>query len=84
METTNTPSMLTARIQLEKEYKISMQKQDQKIELAMRMYDLVTRHIERLDSQVITKSNLNKSDWIRKGPQRKMMGGGGGIRKRYV
>lgn len=73
--------MVAARLQLEKDYKTAMQKQDQKIELAMRMYDLVSRHIERLDSQVMTKSNLNKSDWIRKGPQQKRLDGG--IRKRY-
>ncbi|CAO3654543.1 unnamed protein product [Mucor hiemalis] len=70
-ETINTPTLLTARIQLEKEFKTAMQKQDQKIDLAMKMYDLVSRHIERLDFRVITKSNLNKLNWIRKGPQRK-------------
>ncbi|KAI9251991.1 hypothetical protein EDC94DRAFT_568020 [Helicostylum pulchrum] len=80
LETTNTQPMVAARLQLEKDYKTAMQKQDQKIELAMRMYDLVSRHIERLDSQVMTKSNLNKSEWIRKGPQRKRLDGG--IRKR--
>lgn len=79
-EAINTPTLLTARLQLEKEFKTAMQKQDQKIDLAMKMYDLVSRHIERLDSQVITKSNLNKLDWIRKGPQRKRIDGG--IRKR--
>lgn len=79
-EAINTPTLLTARLQLEKEFKTAMQKQDQKIDLAMKMYDLVSRHIERLDSQVITKSNLNKLDWIRKGPQRKRMDGS--IRKR--
>lgn len=59
-----------SRVQLEKDYKTAMQKQDQKIELAMRMYDLVSRHIERLDSQVV-KSGLSESEWIkssRKGP----------------
>ena len=56
----------TDTTELEKEYKTTIQKQDQKIELAMRMYDLVSPHIERLDSQVMTKSNLNSSDWIKK------------------
>jgi hypothetical protein len=65
-------NLVATRLQLEKDYKTAMQKQDQKIELAMRMYDLVSRHIERLDSQV-TKSGLSESDWIsqrsnRKGP----------------
>jgi hypothetical protein len=72
--TTNpTPSinLVASRLQLEKDYKIAVQKQDQKIELTKRMYELVSRHIERLDSQV-AKSGLNESDWIsqrvRKGP----------------
>lgn len=65
-------NLVATQLQLEKDYKTAMQKQDQKIELAMRMYDLVSRHIERLDSQV-TKSGLSESDWIsqrsnRKGP----------------
>lgn len=64
--------LVATRSQLEKDYKTAMQKQDQKIELAMRMYDLVSRHIERLDTQV-AKSGLSESDWIshrsnRKGP----------------
>ncbi|KAI9480533.1 MAG: hypothetical protein EXX96DRAFT_184388 [Benjaminiella poitrasii] len=59
----NSMNLIAARLQLEKNYKTAMQKQDQKIELAMRMYDLVSRHIERLDSQV-TKSGLNETDWI--------------------
>ncbi|CEP14397.1 hypothetical protein [Parasitella parasitica] len=68
----NSMNLAATRLQLEKDYKTAMQKQDQKIELAMRMYDLVSRHIERLDSQV-TKSGLSESDWIsprsnRKGP----------------
>lgn len=60
----------SGRLQLEKDYKVAMQKQDQKIELAMRMYDLVSRHIERLDSQIF-KSGLSEAEWIkstRKGP----------------
>ncbi|KAF1797893.1 hypothetical protein FB192DRAFT_1396731 [Mucor lusitanicus] len=68
----NSTSLAATRSQLEKDYKTAMQKQDQKIELAMRMYDLVSRHIERLDTQV-AKSGLSESDWIsprsnRKGP----------------
>lgn len=68
----NSASLMATRSQLEKDHKTAMQKQDQKIELAMRMYDLVSRHIERLDTQV-AKSGLNESDWIshrssRKGP----------------
>jgi hypothetical protein len=70
--TSNSMNLVAARLQLEKDYKTAMQKQDQKIELAMRMYDLVSRHIERLDSQV-TKSGLSEADWVnqrsgRKGP----------------
>lgn len=63
-------NLVATRLQLEKDYKTAMQKQDQKIELAMRMYDLVSRHVERLDSQV-TKSGLSESDWISQRPNRK-------------
>ncbi|OBZ83123.1 Inhibitor of growth protein 4 [Choanephora cucurbitarum] len=52
-----------SRLCIEKDFKTAMQKQDQKIELAMRMYDLVSRHIERLDLQV-AKSDIHESDWI--------------------
>ncbi|KAI8876732.1 hypothetical protein K501DRAFT_337888, partial [Backusella circina FSU 941] len=71
--TNSTPNinLVASRLQLEKDYKTAVQKQDQKIELTKRMYELVSRHIERLDSQV-AKSGLNESDWIsqrvRKGP----------------
>lgn len=80
----NSMNLVATRLQLEKDYKTAMQKQDQKIELAMRMYDLVSRHIERLDSQV-TKSGLSESDWIsqrsnRKGPN----WNDGGHRKRML
>ncbi|KAI8645433.1 hypothetical protein BD408DRAFT_411899 [Parasitella parasitica] len=92
----NSMNLVATRLQLEKDYKTAMQKQDQKVELAMRMYDLVSRHIERLDSQV-TKSGLSESDWIsprsnRKGPigsyndggqQKRALGSiDGGARKR--
>ncbi|KAG1145601.1 hypothetical protein G6F37_002080 [Rhizopus arrhizus] len=60
----NSVNLAPARLQLEKEFRTAIQKQDQKIELAMKMYDLVTRHIERLDSQVI-KTGMNEADWIR-------------------
>jgi hypothetical protein len=56
-------NLVASRLQIEKEYKVAMQKQDHKIDLAMRMYDLISRHIERLDSQ-ITKSGVAGSDWI--------------------
>ncbi|KAI9489166.1 hypothetical protein BDB00DRAFT_636323 [Zychaea mexicana] len=52
-----------SRLQLDKEYKSAVQKQDQKIELALRMYDLVSKHIERIDSQM-AKSGLDGGDWI--------------------
>lgn len=80
--------MISARLQLEKDYKTAMQKQEQKIELANRMYELVSRHIERLDSQVMTSSTLNKADWIKKaGPHQRTKRldhhtNNGGIRKR--
>ncbi|KAI9288083.1 hypothetical protein BC943DRAFT_373646 [Umbelopsis sp. AD052] len=51
-------NLVASRLQIEKEYKVAMQKQDNKIDLAMRMYDLISRHIERLDSQ-ITKSGVS-------------------------
>ncbi|KAI9251823.1 hypothetical protein BDA99DRAFT_521269 [Phascolomyces articulosus] len=51
-----------SRTQLDKEYKKAVQKQDQKIELALRMYDLVSKHIERIDSQM-AKSGID-GDWI--------------------
>ena len=56
-------NLVASRLQIEKEYKVAMQKQDNKIDLAMRMYDLISRHIERLDSQ-ITKSGVSGVDWI--------------------
>lgn len=52
-----------SRSQLEKEYQKALQKQDEKIELALRMYDLVSRHIERIDSQM-AKSGIDGGDWI--------------------
>ncbi|KAI8371387.1 uncharacterized protein BYT42DRAFT_66025 [Radiomyces spectabilis] len=65
-------NLVAARLQLEKDYKTAIQKQDQKIELAMRMYDLVSRHIERIDSQM-AKNGIAELDWIasnnhRRGP----------------
>ncbi|KAI8329197.1 hypothetical protein BD560DRAFT_416876 [Blakeslea trispora] len=56
-----------SRLCIERDFKTAMQKQDQKIELAMRMYDLVSRHIERLDLQV-AKSDIHESDWIHHQP----------------
>ncbi|RUP50474.1 inhibitor of growth proteins N-terminal histone-binding-domain-containing protein [Jimgerdemannia flammicorona] len=44
-------SQIQNRLQVEKEYKNAMKKQDQKIDLAMRMHDLLSRHIERIDEQ---------------------------------
>ncbi|OBZ90085.1 Inhibitor of growth protein 5 [Choanephora cucurbitarum] len=60
--TTNT-NLLAARQQLEKDYRLAIQKQDQKIDLTKRMYDLVSRHIERIDSQM-AKSELGDVDWM--------------------
>ncbi|KAI7862601.1 hypothetical protein BDF14DRAFT_1523090 [Spinellus fusiger] len=56
-------TIAASRTQLEKDYKAAIQKQDQKIELALRMYDLVSRHIERIDSQM-AKSGVTEGDWI--------------------
>ncbi|EPB82501.1 hypothetical protein HMPREF1544_10754 [Mucor circinelloides 1006PhL] len=63
--TTPTPSMSlsSARSQLEKDYALAVQKQDQKIDLTKRMYDLVTRHIERIDSQM-AKSDISDMEWM--------------------
>lgn len=63
--TTPTPSinLTAARTQLEKDFKNAVQKQDQKIDLTKRMYDLVSRHIERIDSQM-AKSNISEIDWM--------------------
>lgn len=63
--TTPTPSinLAASRIQLEKDYKLAVQKQDQKIDLTKRMYDLVSRHIERIDSQM-AKSDISDVDWM--------------------
>lgn len=62
---TPTPAMSlsAARSQLEKDYKLAVQKQDQKIDLTKRMYDLVTRHIERIDSQM-AKSDISDTEWM--------------------
>ncbi|KAI8138762.1 hypothetical protein BJV82DRAFT_522916 [Fennellomyces sp. T-0311] len=62
--TTSTPvNLVASRMQLDKEYRKAVQKQDQKIELALRMYDLVSKHIERIDSQM-AKSGIDGGDWI--------------------
>lgn len=65
-------NLTSSRIQLEKDYKLALQKQDQKIDLTKRMYDLVSRHIERIDSQM-AKSDIGDVDWMgqasRKGSQ---------------
>ncbi|CEG68937.1 Putative Piso0_004049 protein [Rhizopus microsporus] len=66
----NSINLAPARLQLEHEFKTAMQKQDQKIELAMKMYDLVSRHIERLDSQVL-KTGISEADWVRTSAVRK-------------
>ncbi|KAI8967016.1 hypothetical protein BDF20DRAFT_830407 [Mycotypha africana] len=57
----------TARQQIEKDYCLAVQKQDQKIELTKRMYELVNKHIERIDSQM-TRSDLGDIEWIRSSP----------------
>ncbi|KAI7858880.1 hypothetical protein BDC45DRAFT_497821 [Circinella umbellata] len=59
---TSSISFTQSRSQLDKEYKKAVNKQDQKIELALRMYDLVSKHIERIDSQM-AKSGID-GDWI--------------------
>lgn len=56
-------SLSSARSQLEKDYALAVQKQDQKIDLTKRMYDLVTRHIERIDSQM-AKSDISDMEWM--------------------
>lgn len=56
-------NLVASRIQLEKDYKLAVQKQDQKIDLTKRMYDLVSRHIERIDSQM-AKSDITDLDWM--------------------
>ncbi|KAI9271347.1 hypothetical protein BY458DRAFT_474816 [Sporodiniella umbellata] len=73
-------NLVPARSQLDKEFKTAMQKQDQKIELAMKMYDLVSRHIERLDSQVL-KTGMSETDWLRSAVIRK---GPMGHKKRHI
>ncbi|KAI8062310.1 uncharacterized protein B0P05DRAFT_556512 [Gilbertella persicaria] len=59
----NSVNLPAARQQLEKDYKLAIQKQDQKIDLTKRMYDLVSRHIERIDSQM-AKSDIADVDWM--------------------
>ncbi|KAI9358538.1 hypothetical protein BD770DRAFT_443241 [Pilaira anomala] len=64
--TNSTPpsiNLAASRIQLEKDYKLALQKQDQKIDLTKRMYDLVSRHIERIDSQM-AKTDIGDVDWM--------------------
>ncbi|KAI8344126.1 hypothetical protein BC941DRAFT_365302 [Chlamydoabsidia padenii] len=48
----STVSTTQAWTQIDNDYKTALQKQDQKIDLARQMYDLVSRHIERIDSQM--------------------------------
>lgn len=54
--------MITSKYQLEKDYKLALQKQDQKIDLTKKMYDLISRHIERIDSQM--EKNDIGDDWM--------------------
>ncbi|KAG0174657.1 hypothetical protein DFQ28_005251 [Apophysomyces sp. BC1034] len=58
-------NLVASRLQLEKDYKSAVHKQEQKIELALRMYDLVSRHIERIDSQM-AKNGAADSYWNQK------------------
>jgi molecular chaperone DnaK (HSP70) len=60
---TSSINLVAARTQLEKDFKNAVQKQDQKIDLTKRMYDLVSRHIERIDSQM-AKSDISELDWM--------------------
>lgn len=52
------PPSAESRTRLSNEYKTAVEMQDRKIELAMRMYDLISRHIERIDSQ-LTQNNIS-------------------------
>ncbi|KAG1376217.1 hypothetical protein G6F61_007787 [Rhizopus arrhizus] len=55
-------SLIASKYQLEKDYKLALQKQDQKIDLTKKMYDLISRHIERIDSQM-AKNDIG-DDWM--------------------
>ncbi|KAL4210869.1 hypothetical protein AB4K20DRAFT_1561980 [Rhizopus microsporus] len=55
-------NLAVSKSQLDKEYSLAIQKQDQKIDLTKKMYDLVSRHIERIDSQM-AKSDTGE-DWM--------------------
>ncbi|KAI8979362.1 hypothetical protein BDF20DRAFT_912955 [Mycotypha africana] len=55
-----TPMSYIPYSMIQKTYNEAIEKQDQKLELAMRMYDLVSKHIEKLDNEVM-KSDSN---WI--------------------
>jgi len=54
---------IAARLQIEKAYRNAMQQQDQKIQLSLKLYDLITRHIEKLDDEMNKFGiNLNESN----------------------
>lgn len=50
--TTPSPATTLSLAQIDSDFKIALHKQDQKIDLAKQMYDLVSRNIERIDSQM--------------------------------
>ncbi|KAI9027149.1 hypothetical protein CLU79DRAFT_717201 [Phycomyces nitens] len=56
--------LVAARLQLERDYKKALHKQDQKIELALQMYELVSRHIERMDAHIMA-NGIDSSGWSR-------------------
>ncbi|SAL98311.1 hypothetical protein [Absidia glauca] len=49
---TPSPAATLSWAQIDSDYKIALHKQDQKIDLARQMYDLLSRSIERIDSQM--------------------------------
>ncbi|KAI7862398.1 hypothetical protein BDF14DRAFT_1856699 [Spinellus fusiger] len=50
------------RLQLDKDYKTAVHQQDQKIELALQMYELISRHIERMDAKMAA-NGIDSSGW---------------------
>lgn len=63
-KTDNQPdnNLTVSKNQIDRDYRLAVQKQDQKIDLTKRMYDLVSRHIERIDSQMV-KNDIG-NDWM--------------------
>ncbi|KAI9311355.1 hypothetical protein BX666DRAFT_1997605 [Dichotomocladium elegans] len=63
-EATPTSVLLASSQKLDHDHRKAIQKQDQKIDLAMHMYDQVSKHIERIDSEIARTGIIDNAAWI--------------------